>query len=68
MNGWTTTFVPSTITREKLVHYSNLAFRKFYFRPRIVWAYAMKVRSWQHLKAFAFAFLGFVQFILQRKR
>ncbi len=68
MSGWTTTFVPSTITREKLIYYSNLAFKKFYFRPRIVLAYLGKLRSWYHVKAFFLAFLGFLQFVTKKHR
>jgi radical SAM superfamily enzyme YgiQ (UPF0313 family) len=65
---WTTAFVPSTITEEKLVYYSNLALRKFYFRPRTILSYLRRITSPRKLKVYFMAFLGFLQYIHQKKR
>ena len=68
MSGWQILFVPNGLTKEQLVYYSNLAFRKFYFRPRIIWNFAMKIRSFKLLKIYFEAFLGFIKFTGQKKR
>ena len=39
MNLQNTVFVPHGLTAELLDHYTRVAYRKFYFRPRILWAY-----------------------------
>ena len=68
MNGWNILFVPKGLTREKLVYYSNLAFRKFYLRPRIILSYIRKIRSLRLLRIYFDAFLGFMSFTGQKKR
>ncbi|MDI6774239.1 MAG: radical SAM protein [Verrucomicrobiota bacterium] len=65
---WTTAFVPHTISEKKLVYYANLAFRKFYFRPRIVFSYLRRIDSPRKLRVFFVAFLGFLQYVLQKRR
>ena len=45
MNMWYPVFVPNGMSREELVFYAKRAFRKFYFRPRIVWAYLKTIRK-----------------------
>ena len=35
------------LDREKLQHFYNLAYRKFYFRPKIIWRRLLNIRSWQ---------------------
>jgi anaerobic magnesium-protoporphyrin IX monomethyl ester cyclase len=68
MSGWKTIFVPRGLSKKKLTYYSNYAFRRFYFRPRIIWNYIVKIRSWRHLKVYFTAFLGFLSFINIKKR
>lgn len=68
MNCWKTVFIPSNIAEEQLVYYSNLAFKKFYFRPRIILSYIKKIKSPYHAKIYFAAFLGFIFYIRKKKR
>ncbi|MEA3398222.1 MAG: radical SAM protein [Patescibacteria group bacterium] len=68
MSNWSTVFVPKGLTKEKLTHYSNLAFRKFYFRPRIILQYLLKIRTPRHFIVYFKAFLGLVSYITQKQR
>lgn len=68
MSGWKIIFIPKGISHKKLVYYSNLAFKKFYFRPRIIFNYLKKIRSWRHVKVYFSAFLGLVVMITRKKR
>lgn len=68
MNGWKILFVPKDLTKEKLTYYSNFAFKKFYFRPRIIFNYIKKINSLSLLKIYSEAFAGFLIYILQKNR
>jgi len=41
--GWHPVFIPKDISKEELVYYHKLAFRKFYFRPRIIYQYLSSI-------------------------
>jgi radical SAM superfamily enzyme YgiQ (UPF0313 family) len=64
MNGWVPLFVPSTLTPEDIRKYSAKAFRRFYFRPAIVFEYFKKIRSLRHLKIYFFGLLALLNYIL----
>ena len=68
MNGWKTLFTPKDMTNEKLVYYSNMAFRKFYFRPRIVFNYIKRLRSPRSIKVYFTALLGLLTLTSMKKR
>jgi radical SAM superfamily enzyme YgiQ (UPF0313 family) len=68
MSGWKTIFVPKGLSKKKLVYYSNYAFKKFYFRPRIIFNYIKKIRSWRHVQTYILAFLAFLSLIRFKKR
>ena len=68
MSVWSTIFVPKGLSKEKLTYYSNLAFKKFYFRPRIIWQYLLKIRSPRHLSVYFKAFLALISYVTQKKR
>ena len=68
MHGWSILFVPKGLTKEKLTYYSNLAFKKFFFRPRIILSYAKKIKSLKLLKIYFEAFRGFLSFTNQKNR
>ena len=43
LNNWQPVFVPfGSLTKEDLVKYNQRFFRKFYFRPRIIFGYIKK--------------------------
>lgn len=68
LSGWLITFIPKKLSEKKLVYYSSYAFRKFYFRPRIIFNYIKKINSFRALKIYFIAFLGLIQMILKKKR
>jgi len=43
--GWHPVFIPRDLSKEKLVYYHKLAFRKFYLRPRIILRYLFYIFS-----------------------
>lgn len=51
MNLWYPVFVPSGFKKEDLWQYQKIAFRAFYFRPKIVLSYLMRIKSREHLSA-----------------
>jgi len=63
---WLPVFIPKGLSSEDLESYSKKAFRRFYFRPRIILSYIRKIRSWQHLKIYFHGFLALLQW-LRRK-
>lgn len=65
--GWLPVFVPYGLTAEQLEHYSNRAFRKFFFRPRIIFSYIKKIRSWRHLKMYVSGLLALLEFLIKKK-
>jgi anaerobic magnesium-protoporphyrin IX monomethyl ester cyclase len=67
LNGWFPVFIPHGLTVEELVQYSKKFFWKFYFRPRIVFAYLKKIKSWNHLKFYFSGLVGLLEFLLRKK-
>ena len=67
LNGWFPVFVPYGLTVEELVRYSKTAFWKFYFRPRIVFAYLKKIKSWRHLMFYFSGLVGLLEFLVREK-
>ncbi|MBW1858929.1 MAG: cobalamin-dependent protein [Deltaproteobacteria bacterium] len=45
MNMWYPVFIPRGLSKHELVVYAKRAFRKFYFRPRIMWGYLKTLRK-----------------------
>ena len=66
-NGWLPVFVPHGLTAELLEKYSKKAFRRFYFRPRIILAYLKRMRTWRHIKVYFLGFLSLLEFLIRRK-
>ena len=50
MNMWVPVFIPYGLTREDLVRYHRMAFKEFYFRPKIIFSYLKLIKSPEHLK------------------
>ena len=68
LNGWVTSFVTQGLSHEKLAYYSNLAFRKFYFRPRIIFNYIKRIRSFRALKVYFTALFGLIAMTSKKVR
>ncbi len=61
MNNLTINFVPQGFTRKDLTHFSKLAFKKFYLRPKIVWAHLRRLRSLKDVRRFIMAIYAFIR-------
>ena len=66
-SGWLPVFVPHGLTAELLEEYSKKAFRRFYFRLRIVLAYLKRMRTWWHVKVYCLGLLSLIEFLIKRK-
>lgn len=51
-NTFAISFVPTGLTRERLMYYSKMAWRKFYLRPHIIWRELFKGNLWIKMKTF----------------
>ena len=67
LSCWLPVFVPYGLTLRDLELYSKKAFRRFYFRPRIMLSYINKIRSWQHLKIYFDGFIALLEWLILRK-
>jgi len=68
MSLWETVFVPEGFTVEQMKHLQNTAFRKFYFRPRVIGSYArLALSSPSFSKTLSHEFLSFIRFVLKKK-
>lgn len=67
LTGWTPSFIPFGLTEDQLRRASKKAFRSFYFRPRIIWAYLKKMRSFRHVRVYLNGLLALGEFLLKRK-
>ncbi len=66
LHGWFPMFVANGLTIEELEHFSKTAFRRFYFRPRIIMAYLLRMRSWHHVRYYFAGLLGLIQIMLRQ--
>ena len=67
LNGWLPTFVPHGLTAKELESYSKRAFRKFYFRPRIILSYIKKLRSFKHARIYFSGFMALLEWLVKSK-
>ncbi|MBU1127073.1 B12-binding domain-containing radical SAM protein [Patescibacteria group bacterium] len=51
MNLWYPVFIPYGLKKEDLWEYQKVAFREFYFRPRLMLSYFARIKSKEHLLA-----------------
>lgn len=65
MNNLTINFIPDGLTKRDIVHFSNLAFRNFYTRPKIIWAHLRRLRSFEDVHRFITAIFAFIKTILR---
>jgi radical SAM superfamily enzyme YgiQ (UPF0313 family) len=45
MSMWYPVFVPKGMSRDELIIYAKRSFRRFYFRPKILWGYLKNLRK-----------------------
>ena len=68
LNNWKPVFVPFGLTKEELEKYNQKFFRKFYFRPRIVFGYIKKIRSPKHLVVYFSGFLALLEWVFKKRK
>jgi radical SAM superfamily enzyme YgiQ (UPF0313 family) len=61
-------FVPKGFTKKELDYYYRLVYRKFYFRPKMVFYYLKKIRNFQQLKSALQKFLILLNFVFKNKK
>jgi len=66
-SGWLPVFVPYGLSVEVLEKFSKRAFRRFYFRPRIIVAYLKRIKTWRHVKLYFWGLLSLLEFLVRRK-
>jgi len=67
LNNWEPVFVPFGLTKKDLIDYNRKFFRKFYFRPRIVFSYLKRLKSPKHLKIYFSGFLALLEWIFRKE-
>lgn len=61
MNNITINFVPNGMTADDLRHYSRKAFRKFYFRPKIIFNIIRRITGFKDISRLSSAFCTFLK-------
>jgi len=61
------TFVPYGLTREDLMNASRDAFRRFYLRPKIIFAILISLNSFRAIRCAMVAFIAFLKTIFRKK-
>jgi radical SAM superfamily enzyme YgiQ (UPF0313 family) len=67
LSNWQPVFIPFGLTQGDLEKYSKQFFRRFYFRPRIIFSYLKKLKSPKHLKIYFLGFLALLEWIFKKK-
>ncbi|MDQ7772369.1 MAG: radical SAM protein [Elusimicrobiales bacterium] len=68
LNGWLPVFVPHGLTAAGLEAASKRAFRGFYFRPRIILSYLLRIRSLRHAAIYFRGFMALMEWLLKSRR
>lgn len=66
-SGWIPSFVPNELSDKQLIHYWKKASAGFYFRPRIIFNYLRKMRSFKHVKVYFSGLLALVEALFFKK-
>lgn len=67
-NTFSINFVPHGFTRDNLIMYSKIFWRKFYLRPHIMWHELMKLRTVEDVKRLWLAFKAFVKTVVYKRQ
>ncbi len=66
-NCWNPVFVPTGMTEQQLVKMWKRATLGFYLRPRIVWGYLRRIRSWRHVRIYLSGVLALFESVLVKR-
>ncbi len=64
---WNPVFVPTGLTEKQLVRFWKRATLGFYLRPRIVWGYLRRIRSWRHVRIYLSGVLALLESVLVKR-
>ena len=67
-NTFSINFVPYGFTRDDLIAYSKLFWRRFYLRPHVMWHELKKLRTVEDLKRLWLAFKAFVKTVVYKRK
>ncbi len=67
LNGWLPVFVPRGLTAAALEAASKRAFRGFYFRPRIILSYLLRIRSLRHAAIYFRGFMALLEWLFKSR-
>ena len=68
MNTFKINYLPDGLTRDQLISYSKLFWRKFYLRPHIMWHELKKLRTVEDLQRLWLAFKAFVKTVIYKRK
>lgn len=60
-------FIPKGFSREDLVYYSKLFWRRFYLRPHILWQEFKKIKTWEDIQRLWLSLKSFFKVTIIRK-
>tara|TARA_B100000315_G_C14549679_1_gene575101 strand:- start:497 stop:1933 length:1437 start_codon:yes stop_codon:yes gene_type:complete len=66
LNFWQPVFIPPDLTREELIDFQKIIFRKFYFRPKIIKRYLLKLLNPNLREKVLLSFFIFCKFIFSK--
>tara|TARA_Y100000294_G_scaffold175534_1_gene195861 strand:+ start:737 stop:2173 length:1437 start_codon:yes stop_codon:yes gene_type:complete len=66
MNFWQPIFIPPGLTGKDLAHFQKIMFRVFYFRPKIIIRYFLKLLDPSLTKKILFSFFVFCKFLFSK--
>ena len=68
MSSFDIVFIPNGFTKEELQHYSKVAFRQFYLRPKIMFSYLRRINSWAQFKELALSGMVLLKYVFSSRR
>ncbi|MGR3295888.1 MAG: B12-binding domain-containing radical SAM protein [Candidatus Bathyanammoxibius sp.] len=66
-NCWNPVFMPTGMTEQQLVKLWKRATLGFYLRPRIVWGYLRRIRSWRHVRIYLSGVLALLESVFVKR-
>jgi len=67
-NTFSINFIPNGFTRDSLIMYSKIFWRKFYLRPHVMWHELMKLRTLEDVHRLWLAFKSFLKTIIYKRK
>jgi len=68
MNNFYINFVPSGLTKDKLLAYSRKAYASFYLRPGVIFRHILDIKSFAGIKNLFLSFITLLKVVFRKKR